>query len=990
MRRYREENRHTKSRSNQIFNSLIIFGLTLLLDLILFGALGKSGNVVKNFLLGTFGFVIYGFGIAMILMSILMFFGVRRKASAKIIFIYLGILLAVVFMCHLATTKGFASLKYVDYLMYCYNSATSACGIIGAVILYPLAKLYVFSMVILGLAIAGLVALAIVMQLNHEIIVHAFKREKKAKNQLDNVIKQDSEVGSIAMPHETKQQVIERKSLYNCTPTGQVLPNDFGKVKAGKPPVYQPIDNMNTLVEDENVIDISKTLIDPKEIEDDIKRKQREAIDDIYGLNGGKPDVSEYFVLPNIKGSRFSKNATPDKKADANKDIAEIDQKYKKYSNNYRKAEIEKTLNRQYEESHKSEQVDDNNIDYSENKIDKNSDINNFCDDIEMVMNQHLKENRGSLNDIFGDERDNNVNKMNSNSFENVGNASGMVESANDNVEDLTIKNQNESMLDHIKKMNKKKAQDEFDNLFENPKTVNFDSNKSPNKSEFDKYKEQAFGVGDKKPPLKKRTQAYIPPDVSCLKDYNEFVKDSTDIQEKVRVLEEKMSDCGIDISIENVVRGPRFSRIEFSTTTQLNKIMARERDIAMWLSAKSLRVLTPIPGTPYCGIEIPNASSGIVGMKTIVNSPEFNNTKKGAMCFALGKDIDGHNYVANICEFPHGLVAGATGAGKSVCLNALLCSILFKYSPEEVRMILVDPKKVEFNMYKNIPHLLIPNILTEERQVISALKWVVKQMEERYELLMVNSVTNTKQYNEKVGAKGEKLPMILVVVDEVGDIIQSSIGKEFEGLVKRLAAKSRAAGIHLILATQRPTVDVITGTIKANFPTRIAFAVSQSVDSISILDSGGAEKLLRYGDMLYKDSIGSPLARIQGCFIDTSEVYAVVQQVKERNESIFDDSIAEEIMKTNEPEEIEISDKKISFLPDEKCVEVLEWCLENDNFSISNLQRNFTFGFPRAAKISDWLIKMGYVRVEGNTKTFVLSEKQVAEIKQREIDANK
>lgn len=945
--RERQDNHYAKSRTNQILDALIIFGIMLLVNLIVFGAFGKSGEVIKGFFLGAFGFSFYAFALSMLLVSILMFFGFKRKLSAKFVSIYIAIVLCVIMMCHLATTHEYSSLKYTDYLMYCYKSHNTAGGIIMALFLYPIAKLYVFGMVLLGLAIAGLIALAIVLQLNHDITIHTYKREKKIKNKFDNVIKEEYEVGRLdPNPHKEVQQT---KKLYNGTVTGQPLPNDFGKAKGGNGlDGYKPIDNINKLVEEDirtdNDIESHEIIIDPVEIDNEVDRKRKEALEYLYGTDNDKPDPNDYFVSPTKRGSRFSNKEKKVKPVQNNIDEnIEIDPKYRAYSNNYRRLEIE----RRKRELEKGEQQ------FEQEDVENNIVNDTFYDDIELALNKHIKENNSSLNDIFNEEPK--------------------------QIEDRTITQQSESTLDFINKMNKQKEQDEFEKLFENPKTVDFD-NKVDEVSSFESYKAQAFGIEKPKPKpaaKPKRRKAYFPPDADCLKDYNERVNDTTDMNSKIAILQSKMANCGIDIEVINIVRGPRFSRIEFTTNTQLSKIRTREKDITMWMAAESMRLLTPVPGKSYCGIEIPNVGRGTVGMKNIVNSPEFNNTKKNSLYFALGKDIDGKNHVVNLCDFPHGLVAGATGAGKSVCLNAMLCSFLYKYSPDELRLILVDPKQVEFNIYSQIPHLLIPNILTQEKETIAAMKWLVKEMEERYDTLREHSVTNISQYNQKVGAN-DKLPYILLVVDEVGDIVQSSIGKEFEGLVKRLTAKSRAAGIHLILATQRPTVDVITGTIKANIPTRIAFAVADFNNSMQILDCVGAEKLLRYGDMLYKDAIGSPVARIQGCFIDTEEVTNIVTQVKERNECIYDEDLINSIFQEPETEAT-----KAAF-PDELCPDVLDFCLDRRAVSITLLQRGFALGFARAAKIHDWLIDCGFVKVEGKNKTFVLTKEQVEEIKRR------
>ncbi len=464
----------------------------------------------------------------------------------------------------------------------------------------------------------------------------------------------------------------------------------------------------------------------------------------------------------------------------------------------------------------------------------------------------------------------------------------------------------------------------------------------------------------------------YVFPPISYLEKNPVVPSQSSreEIIENSNILVRTLKSFNVDAKVIEISKGPTVTRYELSPAEgiKVSKILGLADNLAMSLAAKSIRIEAPIPGKAAVGIEIPNKEVTSVYLSEVICDPAFQNFKS-KVAFGLGKDITGNVIVADIAKMPHMLIAGRTGSGKSVCINTLIASILYKSTPEEVKLIMVDPKVVELSIYNGIPHLLIP-VVTEPEKAAGALNWAVSEMMNRYELFAKTNSRNLVGYNNYCVEHGlEKIPQIIIIIDELADLMMVA-SKEVEASICRLAQLARAAGIHLIIATQRPSVDVITGLIKANIPSRIAFAVSSATDSRTILDMGGAEKLLGMGDMLFKSvSVDSDKpVRIQGAFISDKDVERIVEFIKENNPFTYDESLIEKITSTTAGGK-EDSDKG-SDDSDELIDEAIEFVVRKGSASGSMLQRKFKIGYNRAARIMDELADRGIIGPEtGNSK---------------------
>lgn len=427
--------------------------------------------------------------------------------------------------------------------------------------------------------------------------------------------------------------------------------------------------------------------------------------------------------------------------------------------------------------------------------------------------------------------------------------------------------------------------------------------------------------------------------------------------------LQKTLYSFGVSAKVENVSVGPAITRYELKPAegVRVSKIAKLSDDIALNLAAESIRIEAPIPGKQAVGIEIPNKEKEMVHLRDIIESNEFEDSQS-KLSFALGKDVGGENVVTDIAKMPHVLIAGSTGAGKSVCINTLITSIIYKAKPSEVKLVMVDPKVVELSVYNGIPHLLIP-VVTDPRKAAGALAWAVQEMVNRYSLFAEKGVRDIKGYNDALENEEleGKLPQIVIIIDELADLMMVA-AKEVEDAICRLAQMARAAGMHLVIATQRPSVDVITGIIKANIPSRIAFAVSSQIDSRTILDSAGAEKLLGKGDMLFYPIGSSKPTRVQGAFVSDKEVEKIVDFLKSNGgEATYNEDILEEIEKANK------SDKEVAEMAEEDDTdpfleEAIKTVVEVGQASTSFIQRRFKVGYARAGRIIDQMEARGII----------------------------
>ncbi len=480
------------------------------------------------------------------------------------------------------------------------------------------------------------------------------------------------------------------------------------------------------------------------------------------------------------------------------------------------------------------------------------------------------------------------------------------------------------------------------------------------------------------------KTEGYSYPPLSLLNKskVTDTAALSAELDHTAEHLVETLKSFGVETRIVDISRGPTVTRYELQPCAgvKISKITNLADDIALNLATAGVRIEAPIPNKAAVGIEVPNKASAVVGVRGILESPAFINAKS-KLTVALGRDIGGNVVVTDIAKMPHGLIAGATGSGKSVCINSIIISLLYKATPDEVKLLMIDPKVVELGIYNGIPHLLVP-VVTDPRKAAGALGWSVTEMERRYKMFADRGVRDLAGYNKFVENLGDpevqKMPHIVIIIDELADLMMTA-PNEVEDSINRIAAKARAAGMHLIIATQRPSVDVVTGVIKANIPTRIAFAVSSQIDSRTILDSAGAEKLLGRGDMLFSPVGSTKPNRIQGCFVSDEEVEAVVDYIKSDHTVDYDDDVMVEIER-----QAAIEKKQKTGLPedgpegDPMLDEAIRVVVENGMASTSLLQRKLKLGYARAARIVDEMEQRGVVGpYEGSKPRKVLISKE-------------
>ena len=543
-----------------------------------------------------------------------------------------------------------------------------------------------------------------------------------------------------------------------------------------------------------------------------------------------------------------------------------------------------------------------------------------------------------------------------------------------------TLPNDSKVYENPIEDIVKRKEKEDFDQAFDEETVVK----RAPIKAyDFDKdeevevrsYKSKQIEMKDLDEGIKKEFDNYNYPTIDLLEDRtNAGSIDEKEIKNKALAIEETLESFGIGSKVVQIDVGPTVTCYELKPQrgVKVSKILNLSDDLALSLATSGIRILAPIPGKSHVGIEVPNKSKEIVGFKEIISTSNFQNAKS-KIPFAMGKSISGDPIVSGIEKMPHLLVSGATGSGKSVCINTIIMSILYKHSPDEVKLLMIDPKVVELSVYNGIPHLIMP-VITDPKKASSSLFWAISEMEKRYKAFQKYHVRDIEGYKEaaKTDESMENLPYIVVIIDELADLMMTA-ASEVEDYIMRLAQKSRACGIHLVIATQRPTVDVITGTIKANIPSRISFAVTSQTDSRTILDTACAEKLLGKGDMLFASSDSMRPLRIQGAFVSDKEVLNVVEHIKKESQASYDEKAIETVEEKSKVAEIDDEDELLD--------EATRIIIEENTASVSLLQRKLRIGYARAGRIIDQLETKGIVGpYEGSKPRKVLVDKSYFE----------
>ena len=898
-------NKFTFENKKKILTGIGI-GLLILCSfvfLVLFTGLIKS---IKFFLLGTFGLFAYPIFI------VLFFVGLALLNKKKYVFsVKYTIYLACALISFLAIIQniivGNFSGNFFQFLGYNYTKQLTPGGIIIGLLISPFK--YIFGTA--GVYVIFTISLIVFSCL---IVDYLFYVRKKANENAPIRIqrqKEELKLRKIQEKYETKIKKNEQKSEWILDREGNLVGKDGELFSAS--------------VTDESNYQNTKLLVNKTKNKNDLKPK--------ITLNG---------KLEEDKQKEETKSVSARQKLGLIKsgEVVESSSLKKK----------EPTLRERFERKELSRkeylltppELTEMKIFYhneSNNTLKNNS---NIIDEVNRNINS-IKNESNNIYEFNNDKKDNVF--INNNEIKEDLNEMQITSSQFVDLDEDSSFNSPES---------KAVAGDIIEKIMKDEPNINISAeNLKPTNKNTEKFK-----------PLKSRTYTFPTCDLLFdVKSDNLELQES--VQKKAIVLENALETFNINAKVTRIVVGPSVTRyeLEMPVGVPVKKILAHQDDIALNLASNGdIRIEAPIPGRSVVGIEVPNDKITTIGIKEIISSKEFQEAKS-PLSFALGKEISGAIRICNLEKMPHLLVAGATGSGKSVCLNSIIISMLYKASPDDLKLILIDPKRVEFSMYNGLPHLMLPNVITETDKAVNSLTWAINEMERRFGLFQEAKARNLNEYNntqEVISGQVKKLPLIVIIIDELADLMMLA-KKDIEEKIMRLAQKARAAGIHLILATQRPSVNVITGTIKANFPSRIAFAVTSFVDSKTILDSAGAEKLLGKGDMLYAPSDQAEPTRIQGCYIDGKEVENVVEFVKNNNNYEFDMETANDVVSApkgygGNPFALN-SEQSDELLP-----YALKLFIENGQASITMLQRRFRIGFSRAANLVDEMEQKGYV----------------------------
>lgn len=888
-------------------------------------------NFLKNFLLGVFGLAVYPVTLIGTFFSIMFLRKAKYNVKRKYV-VYIVVALAIIwFIFHLILTSKLSMNSFGVYLKETYIAKTTAGGLLFSLLSFPIVKL----LTVVGAYIFSAIALAIFVGLIVDYIAverNISKAENKTKfdfTKIDDFAIEEKPIETISKEEHAKKIAKRKLGLEKGETTiiSSSMPNYNIDVEPIKPIL--------------NKRDYILTPLDPviptEDTRDVFKDKQTE-----YPYKKiNKPQVSnlDTSINSNIEEIKPIEVKPIEPKEEV------VTEEFKP---NYNEV---KTVEDEYDDLI----LDDEELEGFETAFETNTDL----DETEEV--ETLDENQDDVEDV--DDNIEDIEDLNE-EYEN--------DDEETVVEEVTPNLKEEFVDEYAITTEKSGLGSTVETEVVRP-TIDISKFNIPNMVKKPVGEVEQVKLEDVKP--KEEIPPYVAPPVELLKYMENPARISDDeLQDNIVRLEQVLEDFKVPAKVNNVQVGPAVTRYELTMPRgiSVNKIAQMSDDIAMTLASNgAIRVEAPIPGKNSVGIEVPNAQVSPVSLRELIDSEDFR-VRANPLSFVLGKDINGDIIFCNLDKMPHMLVAGSTGSGKSVCLNTMLLSMCYKAGPQDLRLILVDPKMVEFTTYNGLPHLLIPEVITGKDMTINALDWAIKEMERRYAMFAKNHVVNINEFNKLdivKNKKEEKIPFIVIVVDELADLMLEA-KREIEDRIAKLAAKARAAGIHLVLATQRPSVDVITGTVKANLPSRIAFALTNYMDSKTVLDGGGAEKLLGKGDMLFKPQDKPEPRRIQGAYVSNPEIYAVVEYIKNNNKPVYDDAAGRAIKNPHQDRSgggDNAGAREMEFDPVLK--EALRMFIQTKQASASMISRRYSVGFNRAGRIMDQMEMAGFVGPQDGAK---------------------
>ena len=895
--------------------------ISLILSIVLFVVCCLPSNFMKNFLLGVFGLLCY----PVLLLVAFFSFVALKKAKLKVrkkYVTYITILVCVVwFVFHLILTSKLSMDSLGVFLGETYRAKTTAGGLLFSLISYPIVKYLtvVGAYILCGILIAIFLGLVVDYTMVERKIKNLEPKKEFNFKQFEDFSFEEKPIETISKEEEIKQNAKRKLGLEKGEST--ILSSNMPQYN------FEDMQKSRPAMSKKDYILTPLDPVLPKDETQDLFRSMPKKSYTYEKIN--KPQKSNFGV--NVENNVQPQTVEEIKPIETTKTYEPIEE-VQEFKKPYVEPEVEE---------------DDFMVDETEDLSEYETAFETTAEvEDEPEVNELVQEDYEDLNEDYEAEEEPEVVEINV----DVDKKEYVDEYA------TTVDN---SYLGST--VDTKVVMPSVDiSKFNIPKTI---------KKEIVEEKQ------DELIPQKLEIPPYVAPPVELL-NYMENVKRISDdeLQDNITRLEQVLEDFKVPAKVNNVQVGPAVTRYELTMPRgiSVNKIAQMADDIAMTLASNgAIRVEAPIPGKNSVGIEVPNAQVSPVSLRELIDSEEFR-VRGNPLSFVLGKDINGDIIFCNLDKMPHVLVAGSTGSGKSVCLNTMLLSMCYKAGPEDLRLILVDPKMVEFSTYNGLPHLLIPEVIIGKDLTINALDWSIKEMERRYALFAKNHVVNINEFNKLdivKNKKESKLPFIVIVVDELADLMLEA-KREIEDRIAKLAAKARAAGLHLVLATQRPSVDVITGTVKANLPSRIAFALTNYMDSKTVLDGGGAEKLLGKGDMLFKPQDKPEPRRIQGAYVSNAEIAAVVQYIKDHNNPVYDDNAGRLIKNPNQATQQSNAGgnaREMEFDPVLK--DALRMFIQTKQASASMISRRYSVGFNRAGRIMDQMEMAGFVGPQDGAK---------------------